>query len=182
MKEKDYIERTLSQINKVETSPYLFTRIESKIQSMTNSKVSMKKVMIGMALTCFLIALNIVVTASSGFAVKLAANPAAITTIIVSPIAREAAKRRLPEMPGIAAGSITFLIVSLFVEPSAKEASRSDCGTAFITSSDSEEISGMIIIPIISPAANALSDETFKPTVSPEDLIIGATVNAAKNP
>jgi hypothetical protein len=65
MKEKDYIERTLSQINKVETSPYLFTRIESKIQSMTNSKVSMKKVMIGMALTCFLIALNIVVTASS---------------------------------------------------------------------------------------------------------------------
>jgi hypothetical protein len=32
---------------------------------MTNSKVSMKKVMIGMALTCFLIALNIVVTASS---------------------------------------------------------------------------------------------------------------------
>ncbi len=65
MKEKDYIERTLSQINKVETSPYLFTRIESKIQSMTNSKVSMKKVMIGMALTCFLIAINIVVTASS---------------------------------------------------------------------------------------------------------------------
>ena len=65
MKEKDYIERTWSQINKAETSPYLFTRIESKIQSMTNSKVSMKKVMIGMALTCFLIALNIVVTASS---------------------------------------------------------------------------------------------------------------------
>ena len=37
-------------------------------------------------------------------------------------------------------------------------------------------------MPIINPAASALSDETFRPTVSPVDLIIGATVNAAKNP
>jgi len=65
MKENDYIEKTLSQINKVEPSPYLFTRIESRIQSMTNSTVSIKKVMIGMALTCFLIALNIVASATA---------------------------------------------------------------------------------------------------------------------
>ena len=41
-----------------------------------------------------------VVTASSGLAVRLAARPAAMTTIMVSPIAREAASRTPPTMPG----------------------------------------------------------------------------------
>ena len=62
MKESDHIEKTLNRIHKVEPSPYLFTRIESKIQSLTNSTVSMKKVMIGMALTCLLLVLNITIT------------------------------------------------------------------------------------------------------------------------
>ena len=65
MKQNDYIEKTLNQINKVEPSPYLFTRIESKIQTLTNSTVSMKKVMVGMILTCFLLALNLVITSTN---------------------------------------------------------------------------------------------------------------------
>lgn len=65
MKQNDHIEKTLNRINKVEPSAYLFTRIESKIQSFTNSTVSMKKVMIGMALTCLLLALNVVITSTN---------------------------------------------------------------------------------------------------------------------
>ena len=65
MKESDYIEKTLSKVQQVEPSPYLYTRIEAKIQSMTNSTVSMKKVFIGMALTCMLLALNFVAASKS---------------------------------------------------------------------------------------------------------------------
>ena len=36
---------------------------------------------------------------------------------------------------------------------------------------------GIIIIPIINPAAKALSDETVKPRLSPIDLKKGPTVN-----
>jgi hypothetical protein len=64
MKESDYIEKTLSKVQQVEPSPYLFTRIEAKIQSITNSTVSIKKVFIGMALTCMLLALNFVASSS----------------------------------------------------------------------------------------------------------------------
>ena len=40
-----------------------------------------------------------------GFAVNLAAIPAAITTIIVSPIALDTANKTAPTIPGRAAGS-----------------------------------------------------------------------------
>ena len=53
-----------------------------------------------------------VVTASSGLIVKLAATPAAITTIIVSPTARLIANRNAPTRPGKAAGNTTRIIVS----------------------------------------------------------------------
>ena len=59
-----------------------------------------------------------VVTESNGLTVKLALNPAAITTIIVSPMARLTAKRTAPTKPGIAAGRTTLYIVSAFVAPS----------------------------------------------------------------
>ena len=59
----------------------------------------------------------IVVVDSSGLMVKFAANPAAITTIIVSPIALETASKTEPTIPGKAAGMTTFLIVSDFVAP-----------------------------------------------------------------
>ena len=59
-----------------------------------------------------------VVTASSGLSVRLAARPAAITTIMVSPIARLVASSRAPTMPGSAAGTTTERMVSDLVAPS----------------------------------------------------------------
>ena len=70
-----------------------------------------------------------VVTASIGLKDSFADKPAAITTIIVSPIALEAARSIPPIMPGRAAGNITFLMVSDFVAPSPYEPSLKDCGT-----------------------------------------------------
>ena len=60
-----------------------------------------------------------VVTASSGLMVRLAARPAAITTIMVSPIARETASSTAPTMPGSAPGNTTWRMVSDLVAPSA---------------------------------------------------------------
>ena len=51
-----------------------------------------------------------------------------------------------------------------------------------MTSSDSEETKGMIMIPITSPAARALSEATLRPKASPQVRMAGATVRAAKKP
>ena len=59
----------------------------------------------------------IVVRASNGLAVNRAIAPAPKTTIIVSPIARDAANKIAPTMPGKAAGKTTCLIVSDCVAP-----------------------------------------------------------------
>ena len=123
-----------------------------------------------------------VVTDSKGLAVNLADKPAAITTIIVSPIARDIANIKEATMPGRAAGIITFLIVSDLVAPTPYDASRRLWGTALITSSDREEIKGIIIIPITKPAAKALSEEALNPKLSQVLLINGPTTKAAKNP
>jgi hypothetical protein len=61
----------------------------------------------------------VVVTESSGLIVSVAIRPAAMTTIMVSPIARDTASNRPPAIPGIAAGISTLLIVSARVAPSA---------------------------------------------------------------
>mgnify|MGYP007000231426 len=90
-------------------------------------------------------------------------NPAAITTIIVSPIALDIANMKAATMPGRAAGIITFFMVSDLVAPTPKEASLKLCGTEFITSSDNEEMKGIIIMPITRPAASALSEEAASP-------------------
>ncbi len=105
-----------------------------------------------------------------------------MTTIIVSPIARDTASRMPPTMPGSAAGSMTRVMVSERVEPSPRAPSRIAIGTALIASSASDETSGMIMIPMTSPAANALSDATSMPKDSPARRTQGATVRAAKNP
>ena len=60
----------------------------------------------------------IVVTGSSGLSVRFAAMPAASTTIMVSPMAREAASSTAPTIPGSAAGSTTRRMVSDCVAPS----------------------------------------------------------------
>ena len=57
------------------------------------------------------------------------------------------------------------------------------CGTALITSSDSEETKGMIMMPITRPAASALSEATSRPSaVARARGAAGATVSAAKKP
>ena len=97
-------------------------------------------------------------------------------------MARDAASSTPPTMPGRAAGIMTCLIVSERVAPSASEPSRIACGTAAMTSSDSDDTNGMIITPMTMPAANALSEATLSPIDSPTPRIKGATVSAAKKP
>ena len=97
-----------------------------------------------------------VVTVSSGLKVRLAARPAAMVTIMVSPIARDMASSRAPAMPGRAAGRRTRFTVSDLVAPMAKEPSRRVWGTAFRMSSDREETKGISMIPITAPAVRAI--------------------------
>ena len=73
-------------------------------------------------------------------------------------------------------------IASERVAPSARDPSESDWGTAVIASSESDEMKGMIMIPITSPAARALSEATSRPSSTPACRITGATISAAKNP
>src|SRR3546814_21176463 len=84
-----------------------------------------------------------VVTDSKGLMVSLAASPTAITTIMVSPIARLTASKTPPTMPGRAAGTNTRRMVYDVIATIANEPSRIACGTAFIESSASEETNGI---------------------------------------
>ena len=92
------------------------------------------------------------------------------------------ANNKPPAIPGRAAGIITFFIASERVDPTASAPSLSEVGTAVMASSEIEETKGIVIIPITSPAARALSEETSKPTASPPRLSHGATTIAAKKP
>ena len=58
--------------------------------------------------------------------VKFAVRPAAITTIIVSPMALLTANKNAPTNPGNAAGSTTLSVVSAFVAPRANDPSLND--------------------------------------------------------
>jgi hypothetical protein len=51
-----------------------------------------------------------------------------------------------------------------------------------MTSSDSDETKGMIMMPITAPAASALSEATSSPRLAPRSRMKGATVSAAKKP
>ncbi len=82
--------------------------------------------------------------------------PAASTTAIVSPIAREIARMKEATMPDSAAGVTTRVATSNFVAPSAYAPSRSVRGTALRASSESEETSGMIMTPTTRLALAAL--------------------------
>ena len=112
----------------------------------------------------------------------MGAVPAATTTIIVSPIALDIANKNAPTIPGKAAGKITFLIVSALLAPIPNDPSLRLCGTEFITSSDKEEIKGIIITPITIPAARALVGEASIPIDCPNAFTKGATLTKAKNP
>ena len=55
-------------------------------------------------------------------------------------------------------------------------------GTALMTSSDRDETNGMIMIPMTTPAASALSELTSSPRPAPRSRKKGAIVRAAKKP
>ena len=97
-------------------------------------------------------------------------------------MARETASNTAPTIPGSAAGMTTWMIVSERVAPRASAPSRSAWGTAFMTSSESDETNGIIMMPMTNPAARALSDATFSPTMLPVSRKNGAIVRAAKKP
>ena len=122
-----------------------------------------------------------VVTLAKGLSVMFAARPAAITTIIVSPIARLTASSTPPTTPGSAAGIRTRRMVSLVVAPMARLPSRMDWGTAAMLSSAMEDTKGMIITPMTRPAASALSLlAPPMPMAAARSRSAGATVSAAK--
>ena len=123
-----------------------------------------------------------VVMSSSGLAVRLGRMPAAITTIMVSPSARETASSEAEMIPGSAAGMTTSRIVSPLVMPSASEPWRMLSGTEVITSSESDEMNGMIMMPMTMPGARALLKEASSPKKPATLTMIGATVMAAKKP
>lgn len=65
MEENDHIEQTLSKIKAAEPSPFLLTRIESKIQAVTNSTISIKQVLLGSTFVGVLIIINLIVLNSN---------------------------------------------------------------------------------------------------------------------
>ena len=93
---------------------------------------------------------------TSGLAVSRGCWPAAMATIIVSPMAREIARITAAETPDSAAGSTTPVAACSRVAPSANAPSRRPCGTAENASSHSDETSGRIIRPITRPGPSAL--------------------------
>ena len=82
-------------------------------------------------------------------------------------MARLAASRKAPTMPGRAAGRTTLRMVSDWVAPSPSEPSRRLWGTGVMMSSDSEEMKGMSMIPMTRPAVSALVPDDRCPTAAP---------------
>ncbi len=68
--------------------------------------------------------------ASKGLRVRLEPAPAAMATIIVSPMAREIPTITAAAKPDVAAGTTMRREVSSLVAPKPKEASRKERGTA----------------------------------------------------
>ena len=94
--------------------------------------------------------------ARKGENVKLGPAPAAIATIIVSPIARDMATINAAATPERAAGNTIRTAVSNFVAPKAYEACRSEFGTAFSASSLIELTKGITRMPMTMPAEAVL--------------------------
>ena len=79
-------------------------------------------------------------------------KPAARTTAIVSPTARDIARMIEAMIPEIAAGKTTCRTTSNRVAPIAKAPSRRPRGTARIASSEIEAMSGVMRRPTTIPA------------------------------
>src|SRR5680860_1429073 len=92
----------------------------------------------------------------NGFSVSLGVAPAAMVTAMVSPMARESARMNDAITPDSAAGTTVRVETSYFVAPRAYAPCRMELGTADSASSDSDETSGMIMIPTTMLALAAL--------------------------
>jgi hypothetical protein len=114
--------------------------------------------------------------------VSLPISPAAITTIIVSPMARLTARGTPPTMSGMAAGNSSFVMVSPRVAPSARDPSRSGRGTADRASSVKEEMKRISMIAMTLSAASAVPGARFRPKSAPVSRRKGAAVRIAKKP
>ena len=69
-----------------------------------------------------------------------------------------------PTTPGNAAGRTTCRMVSDCVAPKPSEPSRIACGTALMTSSESEETNGISMMPITNPAVITEDEEFPRPS------------------
>ena len=92
--------------------------------------------------------------------------PAATSTMIVSPTARDAPSTIEATMPDSAAGKTTRSDVCSRLAPRPNEPSRSDCGTADMASSDTEAIVGMTMKPITIEADRTLKTLTSRLAMS----------------
>jgi hypothetical protein len=93
----------------------------------------------------------------NGLNVSLGVPPAAISTIIVSPIARLMPRTKAAMIPERPAGTTTRVEISYFVAPRAAAPARKDCGTAYMASSEMDATVGRIMMPMTRPADSALN-------------------------
>ena len=112
--------------------------------------------------------MNVVMVSTDprGSSVRLGSSPAATSTIMVSPIAREHPSTIAATMPDSAAGNTTRTATCKREAPSPKAPSRRPAGTADIASSETEATVGRTMKPITIPADRALKTPTSKPSRS----------------
>ncbi len=123
----------------------------------------------------------IVCIASVGSKVRSGVPPAAMTTIIVSPTAREIAEHERGHDARERRGHHHARRHLQLVAAQRQAPSRRPPGTADIASSDSEATVGRIMIPITRPAESALKTPGFSP-MNQMSWSSGVTKVSAKKP
>src|SRR5574341_865166 len=161
----------------------MLTRLSAKV--LRNSIIPTAKIVryssvpVGVSprLTCTMYAVMVSI-GTVGSRVSRGCCPAAIARIMVSPIARDTPNNTDAAIPDSADGTTTFTATCNLDEPRAYAPSRKLWGTAYMASSDRDEIIGMIMMPITIPGASALNPETVELTCCNN----GVTNNRAKYP
>ena len=109
---------------------------------------------------------------------SMAAPPAAMSTTMVSPMARDMPSMMAVPMPDRAAGTTTRTMVSQRVAPSAREASRRERGTARRASSETEQMVGRLMMASTSEALSRL-----RPVAAPStSWRMGASTTMPRKP
>ena len=106
--------------------------------------------------------------------------PVTIMTAIVSPMALPIPRMAAAEIPDIAAGTMTLIVVSQRVAPMARDASLYEWGTECMASSETDMTVGRAMIPrSIEPASqDSLNTSWF----SKMSLRKGSSTRTPKNP